>query len=302
MLLAISYGDVQYKYSVALNLFTAKHMGQADEVRSYGPEDIDAEFRKKNAKTFACKRGGGYWLWKPYVIKKALDSINEGDYVMYLDAGAYYVRSIRNLIRILERDGKDIFLSSSILPNGDWCKADAFIETGCDTEAARRMHQIEPGYLLIKKSYDSVHFIEQWLELCQNHHLLSDEPSVLVAESPNFKENRHDQAMLTLIAYKNELTPYRGISDRSEYKYYVRFKDGEFFGYSRENLRQLAFEEKESEYFGNSNYKRIVVNTRAASFSLPIFLLKVLKHTLNSVWTDTWGEFRAQREICGKER
>jgi hypothetical protein len=50
----------------------------------FGPEDIDDDFRKANgmtsadnADTLSVERGVGLWLWKPYVIRKALMMLEE---------------------------------------------------------------------------------------------------------------------------------------------------------------------------------------------------------------------------------
>ena len=34
-------------------------------------------------------RGGGYWIWKPYIISKMLEQINENDILVYIDAGCH---------------------------------------------------------------------------------------------------------------------------------------------------------------------------------------------------------------------
>lgn len=33
------------------------------------------------------KKGYGYWLWKPYIIKKTLEKMNDEDILLYLDCG-----------------------------------------------------------------------------------------------------------------------------------------------------------------------------------------------------------------------
>lgn len=33
-------------------------------------------------------RGGGYWMWKPAVVRDALANVPEGDFVVWLDAGS----------------------------------------------------------------------------------------------------------------------------------------------------------------------------------------------------------------------
>jgi hypothetical protein len=41
-------------------------------------------------------RGHGYWLWKPYIIKKTMENMNDGDILLYLDCGCELNFKIKN--------------------------------------------------------------------------------------------------------------------------------------------------------------------------------------------------------------
>lgn len=290
---AITYGDDNYQLSKKLNLFTAIHIGKANEKISYSKENIDTEFLNKNSKIFAIKHGGGLWLWKPYVIYETLKKIEYDDYLMYLDSGAFYIRKISTLIKCMEKNGDDILLSSSILPNEDWCKKYVFKKMDCI--GARKIHQIEGGYILIKKTKKSLEFIKKWLDYSCDFEMISDvSPSELKYENKTFREHRNDQAILTNLAFKYSIEPYKGISDRSEYKYYVNYKDNEFYNYSKKELFYFALKEKESKVFKKSNYKRIIINTRIDTNNIVIFSLKLLKKIVKAFYIDTYCELKAR--------
>ena len=38
------------------------------------------------------KRGYGYWMWKPYLIKKIFNEIEYGDIINYLDMGCHIIK------------------------------------------------------------------------------------------------------------------------------------------------------------------------------------------------------------------
>ena len=40
------------------------------------------------------KKGYGYWLWKPYIIKKTLEKMKKGDILLYLDVKLIFKRKI----------------------------------------------------------------------------------------------------------------------------------------------------------------------------------------------------------------
>ncbi len=52
------------------------------------------------------------------------------------------------------------------------------------------------------------HLIKDWYSLCyeSNYHFLDDSNS-RVSNHPDFQEHRHDQALLTLLIYKHQISP-----------------------------------------------------------------------------------------------
>lgn len=106
MIVAVNYSDWKYKKAQKFNSITAIEKGKVDKVISYSPKDIDMEFRKKNASILSQDRGNGFWLWKPYIIKKTLDSLHENDYLIYLDSGAFYMNNVQYLIKKWKRKNR----------------------------------------------------------------------------------------------------------------------------------------------------------------------------------------------------
>lgn len=59
----------------------------------------------------------------------------------------------------------------------------------------------QASQLIIKNTERTRNFIKQWLDLCTNEQLLTDIPSK-VPEYTDFIDHRHDQALLSLLYYK----------------------------------------------------------------------------------------------------
>lgn len=93
----INYANGRYLKAQEYCSQSAKAAG-FDEVVSFSIKDIDREFLEKNIRILSQPRGAGYWLWKPYFIKKTLDRMNEGDLLAYSDSGSYYEQSVEPLI------------------------------------------------------------------------------------------------------------------------------------------------------------------------------------------------------------
>lgn len=112
MKLLINYANDAFRESQTLNSVTGKEVGLFDEVISYSPKDIELNFFERNNKILSQKRGNGYWLWKPYFIKKSLEILNFDDFIFYCDSGSYFIKPITPLIDISLDTGKDIIFLS----------------------------------------------------------------------------------------------------------------------------------------------------------------------------------------------
>ena len=65
----------------------AKNTGWFDTIKGYSPNDLSEEFRDKYDNILNNKRGAGYWIWKYDIISQTLQNINDGDFLIYADAG-----------------------------------------------------------------------------------------------------------------------------------------------------------------------------------------------------------------------
>ncbi len=75
----LSYGDNTYNRTKARVREQAENMKIFSVIKVLGPENIGEDFKSKFSKILRKSRGGGYWIWKPYFIKKTLDEMKEGD-------------------------------------------------------------------------------------------------------------------------------------------------------------------------------------------------------------------------------
>ena len=79
----VNYADITHKKAQQQNTQTAINIAKFDNVFAFNRNDIDQSFIKKNKHILDLKRGAGYWMWKPYVIKKALELIEEDEILFY---------------------------------------------------------------------------------------------------------------------------------------------------------------------------------------------------------------------------
>lgn len=216
MIIAANYADKKFRRAQRLNSKTARQWG-ADRVIEYTPEDIDSAFRVRNKEILDNPRGGGYYLWKPYVFYRGYQELQEGDYLIYTDAGAVYVDKIQKLIDCMEREKVNLMLFSlqNEMLERRYTKRDAFILTGCDEERYADTPQSIGGYIVCKKSPEVEDFFQEVLSYAQDIRIISDRPNTMGKENyPDFIDHRHDQSVISLISKKRGIKKFR---DPSQY-------------------------------------------------------------------------------------
>ncbi len=216
----ITYTNHNYYHSCEKLIKSAKKFNDFDEYVTFTPWDIDEGFRKKNHEIFKCQKGDGYWLWKPYIIKKTLERMEEGDILFYMDAGSYFIHSMEPII--------DLFNTTSVMCfniighlEKKWTKRDCFIKLNADNpKYYNSIHRLG-GFHLWKKNNISKKLVNDWLIYAQDPHIITDAPSIN-PNYPEFIENRHDQSIFSLLTKKYNLPSFRdpsqhGNSDINKY-------------------------------------------------------------------------------------
>ncbi|WP_148630526.1 hypothetical protein [Bacillus sp. E214] len=263
---AINYADVKFKAAQKFNTKTAYKKGKFDKVLEYGPEDIDLEFKRENNFILNSPRGGGYWLWKPYIIRHALQQIEWGDYLFYCDSGAFYCNSIDYLIKTLEEYEQDILVFENPLIEKQWTKGDCFYFMGCNTEEYTNTNQRIATYFLMKKTNRTLEFIDEYLRYCCNKNIISDLTNIKGKNYEEFIDHRHDQSIFSLLTKKYKIDSFREPSQYGD-------RPWEYLS----DMRLFS-----SKKYINSHYPRIIVSYRKAN-PLRFYLKERVKDILQTI-------------------
>lgn len=161
------------------------------------PEDLDAAFVRKHGHILTQKRGAGYWLWKPLIIKRALDGLAEGEHLCYCDALYAFVAApcLDETTLYKNKPGQ----GGVRFPVKKFTKMDVLRHFGATTTQVMNDGQLWAGLLYIVKDPQSVALVNDWLESCKDAHLLTDSASI-APNDPEFVDHRHDQSLLDLWA------------------------------------------------------------------------------------------------------
>lgn len=160
------------------------------------------------------KRGYGLWSWKPYLILRRLEAIEDGDVLMYADVGCSLNREGRvRLAEYLEcaRDGRG-WLAFSMSGNkvGQWTKRAMLRAYGQDDLETRARPQLASGIHFIRACAATRAFAARWYEACGRDAETNDELSA--DEHPEFVAHRHDQSAFSLLSLQG---PVESIPDET---------------------------------------------------------------------------------------
>ena len=115
MKIFLTYGDQKFILSRKRISLEAKNLNYFDKIITE-TEDIKNDIEIINClknpnfkKVFTAKRGGGYWMWKPYIIYKNLLLLNNNDILVYSDSGStipnnkYTIKKLNKYINIVKK-------------------------------------------------------------------------------------------------------------------------------------------------------------------------------------------------------
>lgn len=203
------YNDNTHNKYLDKLLESVSKYGKDFSIIKYDKKEIDKDFVKNNKKILDCKRGGGYWLWKAYIIYEQLKKINEGDIVFYLDSKYYFVEDFTDLYsKYMEEN--DILVWKNKPNEGcyymkNYCKMDVIKKYNMYNDVFNKnLEDCWAGAIVIKKTDNSLNIIKEWLDKCCVYDNITDSPS---REKNNdlFKEHRHDQSLLSITLHKNNI-------------------------------------------------------------------------------------------------
>ena len=212
-----TFADSRMKDSLSRIESQAKEMNFFDEIYIEDESGLDVDFREYfKKKLIKGSRGYGYWVWKPQIILQKLRGMNDGDSMLYIDAGCHLNKNGLDRLKYyftqldLSEPGLLVFqegIKSSDLnlqtPNcidKYYSKGDIFDYFRVrEREDIYNTGMIAGGIIFIRKGKKSEDIIKKWLDVFKNNFsLIDDSPS----KSPNFEgfiENRHDQSVFSIL-------------------------------------------------------------------------------------------------------
>lgn len=234
----ITYGDDNFKESLSRLKRQAKDLGIFEKVIAYTPNDLPLYI--KSSPLFAYKKGGGYWIWKPYIIYHTLQECKIGDVVYYADAGCsinHKSSEWQYLNNLMKKYSAIFFQYKSDFDYGwgryctspennsvairHWTKPLTinFFKNYFNDEHFLDYGKIWGGFCVVKKENVINPIIDEWLKITLFYpNLLIDPFGEELQHLPvSFNLHRHDQSIITpLIFYYKDKCNIKVLTETSE--------------------------------------------------------------------------------------
>lgn len=206
-LLSFAAGSLRWKLAGERLGHEAKRTDAFQSVRIHNRQSLFREipsFRMENPDLdIRDTRGFGFWLWRPYLLRQALYQAKPEDLVVFLDAGCQ-INWTRDSQRRFNEYLDQARTFGSLTMSTDqrlsmWCKADTLSAFDVRRQASNIL-LIQPGVLFFRRTEHNLALMDSWIDWGRSeaYHHIDDSPSNS-ANTPDFKEHRHDQALLTCL-------------------------------------------------------------------------------------------------------
>ena len=208
----LTFGDGGSNFTAAREriIREAERTGQFDEVLGYDWNNVSPEMQKSPLRNSA--RGCGYWAWKSDIIHSVLSRLDNGDILVYCDAGCVLHNISRQWHRLFERlKSADMIVRKIRYCAYQWTRRELLqLFTPIDIPGKTHMcFQFEASVLVLKKTAMTMQIVNDWrtITLMYPEAVVDIEDNRLKSELPSFASNRHDQSLLTLLIYRSLAKP-----------------------------------------------------------------------------------------------
>lgn len=205
----LSFADRKMQPSLNRIRKEAENTRWFDEIIIWNDSDLPKWWRKRYKNELKMKRFFGYTIWKPFIIKTCLERMNDGDILLYSDAGnTINIKGEKRFYEYINHLNKSIcgmlvFQQNNLLEK-NWTKADLLSYVGWidnpKCEEFLNSGQYWDGCIFFRKCKESVECINKWIILSHEHHYLTTDVPSEIPNFPDFVEHRHDQSAFSCLA------------------------------------------------------------------------------------------------------
>lgn len=204
----ITYGDKKFNNSKKRLGIESINSGWFDTINIYGPENLSEEFKHEFNDILEKPRGGGYWIWKFDIIKQELTKLANNDILIYMDAGCRINTNgktrFNEYIEMLNNSNETIISFQTAHIEKKYTTKELFHHFNMNVnDNNANSGNIMATVLIMKNTEKMMKIIDECIDVLRTDHLLITDHYNKIEQSSEFKDNRHDQSILSLVRKKH---------------------------------------------------------------------------------------------------
>jgi hypothetical protein len=204
------FGKKNYYANSIKNLIDSAKLFGIEHFHLYTPDSLPVGKYVKEYMENTHNTGYGFYSWKPIIILDVMNKINDGDIILYHDAGRHeykyeFRKDINILINTVIQNYKGIGVPGSLYEHKHWCKRDCFINMKCNEPRYWNLKHLCATWSIWEKNDLALKFLEEWKYYCNDEKgtvTTHDSLHGALSDFSDFKEHRWDQAILTNLIEK----------------------------------------------------------------------------------------------------
>ena len=200
----ISFGsDAEYQEQSRHIVSGLSRLYPGSLYKVYKPEHLPPQFQDYAR---SHRRGYGYWIWKPWIIRRTLRLLRPGDVLMYVDGRfglAASAASVGWLDEFAANAEFDLAAWQLKFPEKHWTSNDLIARFGSlGRKDISDSGQFAGGLHAWRVNQRSMRLAHLWCEFMVKHPASCRDGPFRLPNDPAFVENRHDQSVFSLIVKK----------------------------------------------------------------------------------------------------
>lgn len=205
MIKLVTFTDERMTISATKCVQSAMKFGATD-YSIWTPGDLNQQFRRIMHYVLQHERGAGFYAWKPYVVQQEMQWLNDGDILVWCDAGNEWIDNLDWAVSMMNQD---ILFFDNGWKHVEWCKMDclagilpiAAMDGAFLKEFSEKAKQVQASTFFIRVTPETRKFVQEWYAWSLMPGMIDNEPSIL-PNVPGFQEHRWDQSILTCLQIK----------------------------------------------------------------------------------------------------
>jgi hypothetical protein len=204
----VTYGNEMYNNSKKRLCEESTISKWFDNINICGPENLSDSFKHEFNDILEKPRGGGYWIWKFDIIKQNLTKLANNDILIYMDAGCSINTNgktrFNEYIEILNNSNESIISFQMPHIEKKYTNKELFHHFNMNVNDNNgNSGMIMATILIMKNTEKMMKIIDECINVLRTDHLLVTDHYNKMEQCIEFKDNRHDQSILSLVRKKH---------------------------------------------------------------------------------------------------